>query len=488
MQRRASCGLVCACLLARSASAEVPRLGPSQSLLPGFFRVPVAAVASRGAVVGGGLGYGFTESQSVAPGSHHRVTGRLGAGLTPLPWLGVALGTNLRHDRHPDDELGADRGTVLDSDARLVLGGAPLEALHVGASLAGHFERGDDFARSLSHPALDAQLLLAHLPDQSPLAAGLSVGYRLDRTGQLLTRARRYRDGDRLALEVSDFDALSLGLGMSYRLRDTELLAELSGDVLLGEGAPSFGASPLRASFGARHPISETVTLRLDADVSLSSRAAFQAGDPLYPVEPRFQLAFGIACDVFDWEPAAPPDPEAGAAEPLQPALAPPSSLDVDVLTQDGHPLSDARVEISSGDESWSASHVQRQRYRLTGIRAREIVLRVSADRLTTVTQTLKLTPGESRVLEIRLQPAAPTGQLRGLIRSFDGKGLAARVRIEPLGMTLRTDERGSFQVDVPPGKYKVVVEASNHGAQTRDIEVSPDGVVILNADLRSTP
>src|SRR5688572_21900697 len=489
MQRRAVCGLVCVNLFARAAAAEVPRLGASQSLLPGFFRVPVAAVASRGAVVGGGVGYGFTESQAIAPGSHHRVTGRLGAGVTPLSWLGLALGTNLRHDRHPDDELGADHGTVLDSDARVVAGGVPLPGLHLGASLAGHFARGDDFGRSLSHPALDAQLLLAYLPERSPLAVGSFVGYRLDRTGELLVRAEQFREGDRLALEVSDFDALSAGLGTSYRLFDTELLAEISGDVLVGSGAPRFEQSPLRATFGARHHLNAAVVLRLDADVSLSSRAAVQAGDPLYPVEPRFSLALGVACNLFDWEPAAaalPRAPEPRAPEgPRAPA---PSSLDVDVSTVDGHPLSDARVEISSGDETWVLDHVQLQRYRVTGIRPGQLVLRVSAERLGTVTQPLELAPGESRVMEVRMEPAAPSGQIRGLVRSFDGQGLVARVRVEPLGVKLRSDERGNFQVDVPPGKYRVVVEAAGHGSQTRAVEVSADGVVILNADLRSTP
>jgi hypothetical protein len=315
----------------------------------------------------------------------------------------------------------------------------------------------------------------------------LAVGYRLDRTGQLLTSAQQFRDGDRLALEVSDFDALSAGVGTSYRLRDSELLAELSGDVLIGAGAPSFLHSPLRASLGARHQLSDAVALRLDADVSLSSRAAPEPGDPLYPVEPRFQLALGVAFGVLDWEPQA-ASSEARQPERPEPAILPPSSLEVDVLTEDGHPLSDARVEISSDGQTWSLPHVHLQRYRSTGLRARELVLRVSAERLGTVTQTIQLAPGATRHIEVRLAPAAPTGQLRGLIRSFDGKGLAARVRVEPLGLKLRSDARGSFQVEVPPGKYKVVLEAPGHAPQTRDVEVGEDGVVILNADLPRTP
>jgi len=101
-QRRAVCGLVCALSMGRAALAEAPRLGAGDSTLPGYFRVPVVAASSRGALVGAGVGYAFTENQEAAPGSHHRVGGRIGAGLTPLPWLGLSLGTSLRHDRHSD--------------------------------------------------------------------------------------------------------------------------------------------------------------------------------------------------------------------------------------------------------------------------------------------------------------------------------------------------------------------------------------------------
>jgi len=84
----------------------------------------------------------------------------------------------------------------------------------------------------------------------------------------------------------------------------------------------------------------------------------------------------------------------------------------------------------------------------------------------------------------VKLAPAPPTGQVRGLVRSFSGAGLRARIRIEPLGKEIQTDAAGNFQLDVPPGTYEVVVEASGHAAQRRHVQVPEDGVVILNADL----
>src|ERR1043165_1232238 len=93
--------LLCLLCSAAPSRAEPARLGPDLAGGTGFFRVPVVALAAPGADVGGGIGYGYTEPLSLAPGAHHRVGGRVTASLTPLAGFGVSFGSNLRHDRHP---------------------------------------------------------------------------------------------------------------------------------------------------------------------------------------------------------------------------------------------------------------------------------------------------------------------------------------------------------------------------------------------------
>lgn len=476
---------MCASLLARSAIAETTRLGTGDSALPGYFRVPVVAAAGRGALVGAGVGYAFTESQEAAPGTHHRVGGRVGAGITPTPWLAFSFGTNVRHDRHSDAGVGADHGTVLDSDVLFLIGDELWDDLHLGAGVAGHFARGDDLGRSLLRPALTLELLAAYLPDELPLSVGVLAGYRLDRTGRLLEHAAEYGDGDRLALQLSDFDAVVAGVGSSYRFHDTELLAELGADILVGDNAPSFAVSPLRATIGGRQHLSDALSLRLDADISLSQRAARTAGDPLYPIEPRLQVALGMAYQLLDWERTAPaPEPERPAPLRRPPPPAP-GTLLVNVTTLDGFPLSDARVELRVGGLEQSVPHERLERYRLGGVAPGELELRVSAERLATVTRRVRVEPGQTLVVDVQLTPAARSGQIRGLVRSFDGKGLKAEIRVEPLGAQLSTDAGGSFSVDVPAGRYDVIIEAPGHGRQTRSVDVGEDGVIIVNADLR---
>jgi len=88
----------------------------------------------------------------------------------------------------------------------------------------------------------------------------------------------------------------------------------------------------------------------------------------------------------------------------------------------------------------------------------------------------------------LRLVAVPPPSQIRGVVRSFDGKAVGARIRIEPPGTETRVDDKGSFQIDVPPGSYDIVVEAAGYVTQRRRVQVEPQGVVILNADLVKKP
>lgn len=484
--------LMCALGSGPAAASEPGRLGVGWRAVPGFYRVPVVAAAPLGVLFAGGVSYGFTEGQIDAPGAHHRLHGRMAAGVTPVSWLDLSMGTNLRHDRHADDELGTDDGTVLDSDLHLQAGGKLGGDFHVGAGLGAGFVRGESAARSLANPALDLHLLAAFLPRHSPFSLGALAGFRYDLSARAVGDPDTYRAGDRLALGLSEFNAVPLGVGGRYRFGATEVIAEISGDILVGAGAPGFTESPSRATVGARHWLGDMLALRVVTDTALSARPATGPSDPLSPIEPRFQVLVGMTYDVLDWAPApevAPALPPlrrpaplpAAPKEALPPAVA---SLQVNVTTLEGHALSDATVELVMGTTPVAVPHDHLQSYRASELSLGKATLRVSAARLKTHSQSIELRAETPLIVDVRLEPAPPTGQLRGLVRSFGGKGLQARVRIEPLGTELATDQAGTFLADVLPGRYVVVIHAPGHQSQRRQVEVTPDGVVILNADL----
>jgi hypothetical protein len=100
-------------------------------------------------------------------------------------------------------------------------------------------------------------------------------------------------------------------------------------------------------------------------------------------------------------------------------------------------------------------------------------------------TKVVDVAAGRTAAVRFALEPALPPGQLRGLVRSFRGRPLAARLEVAPLGIETRSDARGEFEIDLPPGEYQVSVDAPGYRAQERRVKIEKDGVTILNVDLR---
>jgi hypothetical protein len=108
----------------------------------------------------------------------------------------------------------------------------------------------------------------------------------------------------------------------------------------------------------------------------------------------------------------------------------------------------------------------------------------VSAPGFPTGERSLELVAGAPGKLRVELKALPSPSQVRGIVRSFGGTGLIAKIRVEPLGTESMTGLDGRFEIDVPPGSHEVVIEANGYQPQRRKITVDPEGVVILNAEL----
>lgn len=484
--RRAA--LSAACVFGWLCPSSAQTAAPPANATQGYFRVPVAAASPRRLLLAGAVGYGIIESQEGAPGSHHRMAGQAGATLTP--WQGVDLGlvTHFRHDVHGQDALGSDQDSNLSSGLAVRVGERWGSRFHLGLELSANFPGGDDVSHSLENPALDGHFLAAYLPERARWSLGMLAGYRYDRTAAAVSNPRSFRPGDRLALGLSSFDAIPLGVGADYRTGSTRWLGELSTDLLIGAGAPAASQSPWRIGAGARHELRDDLALTWMTETSLSSRPASGSEAALIPIEPRFQLLVGVAYALFEGdraaEPAVLPPAPVRPPEPAPVVVIAPASLQVKVTTADGYPLSDATVELEVGSRVLSVPHEHLESYGLPELAPGRAVLRVSAPRLKPARQELQLPSGKPLLVEIHLEAAPPSGQLQGLVRTLDGQRLHARIRIEPSGTELETDAAGTFSTDVAPGRYEVRIESPGFEVQRRQVVVRPDGVVVLNADL----
>jgi hypothetical protein len=101
---------------------------------------------------------------------------------------------------------------------------------------------------------------------------------------------------------------------------------------------------------------------------------------------------------------------------------------------------------------------------------------------------TLTLAKGTNAIAAITLDPVLPPGhRLKAVIRAAGtGKPIAgATVTIEPGGLTATTDADGNISIDLPPGTYKATASGTGFKAQTLDVVIEKDGVIVKNFELR---
>jgi len=467
-------------LRAQEESRAAASLGDTAWALPGIVRVGVPGGPARPVALAGFAGYGYTEPQTSSDGAHHRLAGSAAVGVAPVQGLELALRFDGRYDHHSD---AGGYGSAV---------GDPRFLARYGAAVGGGFRLGGEAvvwlpgqqAPSVAFDAttLDAKFLGAWQSPSGPTVAA-TVGFRWDHSAHAAPDLARLRYGDLLALGLSDFDALLAGLGASFPIDRTELLGEVSADALLGSGSPGIAESPIRITAGARYRLLDSLALQGLAEVSPSGRPAVAADRPLVPIEPRFSVTVGLVYRFVSGEapapaeaPSAPPPPET-----TTPALA---TLVVRVVGDSGQPVPDASVQVEAADGSRAAEASGDGSYRLEGVPEGDAKVTVTASGFVKAEQTVHVAPPSAGPVEIRLAAAPPSGQLRGLIRSFAGKGIAATVRVDPLGAQVKADAQGAFTLDVPPGDYEVTIRAPGFADQRRKVHVDRNGVTVVNAEL----
>jgi len=474
-------------LAVRQAAAQVPAghegaEGAAADAQPGLGRVGIAEATRP--TVAGTVGYGVTEAQSVGDGAHHRGSMKLAFATAVLPWLNVGPSVHGRVDQHRGD------GGLIFSGAVSARAVARAQSWRLGLELKPWLPGAESAGTMLRATSLDTRALVGARVGSVVIAG--SAGYRLDRGAEAGKDAARLSASDRLALGLSAFDALLLGVGTGIHLDETELLAEASGDLLVGAGAPALMKSPLRLSGGVRQALSRALAAEVLLDVSLSGRPPAGPTAPLVPVEPRFSALAGVryrfgAEEVAATAPPPPPPARPAPPPPKAPAEVPvpqAASVDAAVKSDQGGPVPDAQVWLELGGARIDLPSVKPGRYGAPQVPAGKGRVHATAEGFDGLESEVTVEAGKPLTLDLVLTALPPPSQVRGVVRSFGGKGLTATIRVEPAGLETTTDATGSFQLDVPPGSYEVVIEAKGYQTQHRKVQLDAQGVVILNADL----
>jgi hypothetical protein len=478
-----------------STAQETPLIGDARNALPGLYRVPAIGLVTTPRVSAAlDTGYGITESLS-SEGTHHRMLGSMAFGLVPLPGLELGMLGGLRYDRHPKDALGRDSGTMGHLSLVARTGTQIARRLWVGAELGATFPGSERWVDSLKSPALDLRTACGWFPVNGFRYAGF-VGFRFDNTAHVGSFASEYRAGDRIALGVSEFNAILVGAGVVAPLGRFELFGELSGDMLVGNGAPSIKQSPLRADVGVRRALSTRFCVELLGETSLSSRPAVTPHAALIPIEPRFVVALGVRYQLgigssIKRKSSAFAEPFVASKLEVKPPATPPvataqvtGQMSVLVLDSSGHPLSDATVKFVSAVGEQVLEFEQGSTYVADAVPLGLGKLIVQANWMRDWERQVEVT--SDQVLEVRVEMtnAERFGQIRGHVRAFDGTNLPAMVRVEPVQRDVQANPDGTFDLDIEPGTYSVRVTLDGYQTQLRTVTVRENGVIVLNVDL----
>jgi hypothetical protein len=437
-------------------------------------------------------GYGYTESMGSVSGAHTRASGTLAAAYTPLPWLALALNLDGRIDIHPSDSRGSDMtGT---GAPRLILraGHALPKSFSVGAEAAIWFPGNNAPSFEPKATSADLKALVAWRPKKKPFSLVSNLGFRIDDSANSAPDLRRLRPGDRIALGLSDSHAFLAGLGATYHvLPDLVLFGEATADILFGPKAPPLADSPWRVSVGARHFFPKyRLAAEANATVLFSSRPHIRPSDPLVPIEPRFSINVGVRYDAW-----VKPEPVAAVQAAKETTTAAPvlkltESLTGLVLDDTGAPLPEAVVTLTVAGSELETVTNGSGRYLFADVPFGHVSLQATAQGFQAQSWETDVYAGMPEQAARTLAPeASEGGLLRGLVRSFGSTPLKAKVTVlNRRGRQVAdvdTDSQGRFEIALPKGSYKVVVKATGYKPHRGEIEISENGVAILNVDMR---
>jgi hypothetical protein len=444
-------------------------------------------------------GYGFTGSRALVPAPVQRLLGGLAASVNPLDWLGFGLRLDGRLELHGDDGAGSHTSGFGDPRVYARAGYALDPEWSLGAELLAWLPGTEAPSFVAGATSLDARLLSAYQPRTLPLQLFASVGARLDNSSELAPVRSRTRASDIMTLGISDSNAILAALGALYRVDPkVQLFGELSGDILVGSRAPRFTDSPMRIAGGARWQLDDHVQAEGSAVLALSTRPSLRPEATWLPIEPRILILVGLS---YSWSPfsatqAPPAKPETPAPSTIKPADAKPvpklASLQGVIVDDHGQPVPDVRVTLTAADGTQLAAITDGDgKYELESVPYGRADLEANAVGFTTQRWQAEISePQVKAQTPTALAQNVDLGVLRGLVRSFDSKPLVARVSIsDTRGKLLQQRESGAdgrFEFELPPGQYKVSIEALGFKKHTQTMRIKGNGVSVLNADVQS--
>lgn len=476
-------------------SAEAQVATSANRAMPGLVHLGAPLRDERSVAVAAGVGVGWLDrAQNASPGS--RVVGQLAASVDVLPTLTLGADFLAHRDAFGGEVNGYGEPRV---SARYVGAGTADHAW--GLQLDARFVGGE--APSIEWAATSPSLRALYGYRANPrLWALAELGVHVNRSAEAVPDLEPIPANDRRSLHASTWSGVPWGVGLGHQLfTDTFLSGELTGEWLVGEGAPGPFVSPLKVSAGVQQMLGDSLAAFISVDVALSRRRGLVSNQVLVE-EPRLQCLLGVT-----WLSAKPPPPPRSAGvfsapppaatkpEPKAPASVtepPPVALEPilgTIVDEGGRPMADVEVTLQvPGQPPRTERTFADGRFEFGGVPIGSATLAVNEPGYESATVEVGQEPPRSA--EIVLRPAVPAGQVRGRVLDLQGLPVSARITVaNETGSSAASEvvvaaSDGSFELDLVPGRYVVRFEHDAFAPQRRSIVVKDKGVVILNIAL----
>lgn len=472
-----------ASVTARAEEEEI--VGSNDRALPAIVHVGAPVPANTVVRVAGAAGYGWFESFADMEGSLNRVEGNLAVSVSPLESLTFGLDAEGHYDIYSEGNAGVGAPRLSARYAR------PLNKnLHVGGqfdlSLVG--AKAPDFDFDAFSPLLKG-LIAARLAERTWLAAEL--GFDIDMSKNVYAPDEYPSTADNLTVGASSSPSIPWGVGVSHRLSGprTELLSEVSGNILVGGNAPRFSESPFRLDLGVRQPLIAGLSLGAIFEVGLSARTDEPQGEVYVPREPRLAGLVTLGWHLQKKEPPPKPVQKKAVKKVVKPLPPPKPVVETSkaigsIVDEGGRPLSDVEVVLTQeGAAARTTRSLADGRFEFENIPVKgDAQLEFKTPGYEVVKRTYA--EGAERSAEIVMYPALPAGQVRGAVLDLAGNPVVATIEITPGDQEMVVNADGTFELELSPGKYTVRFRHEDFKNQRRVIVVQDRGVVILNIAL----
>jgi hypothetical protein len=123
--------------------------------------------------------------------------------------------------------------------------------------------------------------------------------------------------------------------------------------------------------------------------------------------------------------------------------------------------------------------------YLLSGVGPGPLALKFSVVGYVPAEEMVQVPAEGVATLDVTLSNKRPNAVLRGKISIKDGALVSATVKVKQKNLTVNVGADGRFSIELPGGRYDIVVEAPGFRTQTRTIDVGYGDQTIYHFELR---